>query len=279
MAKKLPEIRKLLGAALQQSKKKKCGVLLSAGVDSHSVLHACLDVGIKPIVISFTRDDRESRDFRSAKDAAQRLGLEFVPVVLKSDVDTLKKYVVHAAKFGVRGKAAFECLYPMFCVARLLKSKGIKLDFLFSGYGADAFFALSKKGCMHYRDRMAEYALESHTRYVKKGSQLDILKRYFKEVAGLNYTSPWCDPSILKAFTSTVFSHDDLNKPKQKWPVRRDFKEEFSKAKIYNHTNYQLGDSGISEMFLQLLEDSDFNSAGFKSTTGVFNAVVKSVQL
>lgn len=278
MEKKLPKIRKLLVEALKPQAKKKCGVLLSAGVDSHSVLHACLDVGIKPVIISFTRDDRESRDFTSAKDAAKRLGLEFVPIYLKSDLDILKKYVVHAAKFGVRGKAAFECLYPMFCVARALKSKGIKLDFLFSGYGADAFFALSKKGCMHYRDKMAEYAIESHTRYVKKGSQLDILKRYFKEVSGLTYTSPWCDPSILKAFTSTVYSHDDLNKPKQKWPVRRDFKDEFAEAKLYNHTNYQLGDSGISEMFLQLLADKEFNADGFKSTTGVFNSVVRMVQ-
>lgn len=275
--KKLPKVRKLLGEALQPHRKKRCGVLLSAGVDSHSVLHACLDVGIRPLVISFTRRDHESRDFKSAREAAQRLGLDFFPVYLKSDTYVLVNYLRHAAKRGVRGKAAFECLYPMMATARKLKRKGIKLDSLFSGYGADAFFALSKKGCMHYRDKMAEYALEAHARYVRRGSQLDILKRYFKEVAGVQYSSPWCAESIRDSFTKHTYSHDDLNKPKQKWPVRRDFDKEFSESKIFNHTNYQLGDSGISAMFLQLL-DHDINSKNYKSTTGIYNDIVRSLE-
>lgn len=272
----LPEVRKTLKATLEseikKSQKNNVAVLMSSGVDSHSILQSCLDAGIKPFIVSFTRQDRESRDFRSARKSAEKLGLTFVPVHLPDDVPTLLKYLKYAVKRGVRGKAAFECCYPMFCAAQVV-SKIPEIKVIMSGYGADAFFALSKKGTMHYKDRMEEYAREAHTRYIQTGSQLDILKRYFGSF-GIKYFAPWCDPAMLKEFTKEKYGYDDLNKPKQKWPVRKQFAKEFAEMDIFNHTNYQLGDSGISDMFMQLIELPEY-AGKVKSPISVYNEYVR----
>jgi asparagine synthetase B (glutamine-hydrolysing) len=89
------------------------GVLLSSGVDSNSVLFACLELGIEVTAYSFTLKGHESRDFKYARETAKVLGVKFVPIYLPTDVEHLKKYMKYAVRHGARSKTDFECFWPM----------------------------------------------------------------------------------------------------------------------------------------------------------------------
>tara|TARA_B100000700_G_scaffold88627_1_gene99996 strand:- start:112822 stop:113640 length:819 start_codon:yes stop_codon:yes gene_type:complete len=263
------QVREHITNTVAKTGDRSCSVLMSSGIDSHSVLFSCLDAGLKPVITSFTLDDRESRDFRAARHAAAYFDLEFRPVVLSTDLTKLKKRVLQMARLGVKGKTAFECLWPMFTAF-----SAIKEDVVFSGYGADAYFALSKRGTMHYKDDVSKYALEAFEKYKEPDSQLNVLKA-FAAKRGITYAPPWLNKHITRQVRERVFTWDELNRPKQKNPVREQYAEYLAGCMVYNHVNYQLGDSGISELFTKLLDDPVWNAAGYKSTTGIFNSVVR----
>src|SRR5690606_34640845 len=87
-------------------------------------------------------------------------------------------------------------------------------------------------------------------------SQTSKLKIYCK-TKGKEWLSPWLTPEMMAQFKGT--SWDDVNKPKQKNPIHLQYPEFLSQCKTYQHTNLQLGDSGISDLFAQLLKDEDWN--------------------
>ena len=64
------QVREHITNTVAKTGDRSCSVLMSSGIDSHSVLFSCLDAGLKPVITSFTLDDRESRDFRAARHAA-----------------------------------------------------------------------------------------------------------------------------------------------------------------------------------------------------------------
>lgn len=262
-------VRKHITKTVSEYKKKTCSVLMSAGIDSHGVLFSCLEAGISPVLTSFTLDDRESRDFKAARHAAEFFGLNFRPIILSTDLDKLKRNILAMAKYGVKGKTSFECLWPMFTAF-----KQIDEQVVFSGYGADAFFALSKRGTMHYKDNVSAYALEAFEKYRQPSSQLNQLKEYAASL-GIEYSPPWISEVMQSQASDNNYTWQEMNKPKQKNPVREQYSEYLEGCMIFNHTNYQLGDSGISELFQKLLLDKAWNKAGYKSTTGIFNAVVR----
>lgn len=66
-------------------------ISLSSGIDSASILFALLECNKKVHVYSFTLEDRESRDFKVAKELANRYNLEFTPIILSTNIEKLKK--------------------------------------------------------------------------------------------------------------------------------------------------------------------------------------------
>ena len=75
-------LKEILESEAKQYKDNSVGVLLSAGVDSQSVLFSLLSVGNKPVVYSFTLDNHESKDYLKAKEVARKFNLKFVPIIL-----------------------------------------------------------------------------------------------------------------------------------------------------------------------------------------------------
>lgn len=242
---------------------KSVAILLSSGVDSQSVLFSLLSMNITPIVYSFTLDTHESTDFKKAKQIANLYDLEFVPILLPTDIDILKSDIKILKSLGAIKKTDFECGWPMLHAYRQIKEEVIA-----SGLGADGHFCISKKGMIHYKDRIDEFrdSLFDNVSY----AQQPIHKLLSVEYNKLLYF-PFLDYEIREYFRGK--SWDEINKPKQKQTIRDTYPVEFEKCKPTLHTNYQKGDSGIDKLFVSLL-NTDWNIGNWKSVVGIYNAIV-----
>ena len=251
-------------------------VFLSSGADSNSLLFAALEAGKQPITLSFHMEGIQSRDFRRAELTAKEFGLPFIEVVLPTDVAILKKEcTLLAKKYGCRSKSDFECVWPMYhafrAVAKYAKRHKVQDPTIFTGHAADIYYVLSKKGNMQYKDRPDDYRNE---RFVDpKLSQRHILPLIAQDL-GIKNEIPWVDKKILKAFLGSSIA--DVNKPRQKEPSRLAFEQHFARTKVYQHTNFQLGDSGIAKHFEILLDDPEWNPEGrYRAVIGVYNELCR----
>jgi hypothetical protein len=75
---------------------------------------------------------------------------------------------------------------------------------------------------------------------------------------------------MRKEFKGT--SWEQINKPREKYAIVNAYKEYFDQVKVHKHSNYQLGDSGISKHFDTLL-NTDLNTDNFKSVQSIFNRI------
>jgi asparagine synthetase B (glutamine-hydrolysing) len=242
---------------------------MSAGVDSHSALFASLEAGAKPVIYSFRMEGVLSRDFKMAQKTAQHFDLPFNEIILPDELDTLIRDVRQLAKFGARSKTDFECFWPMRYMIPRIKEK-----VMFTGHGADSLYCLSRKACQHFKGREDEFRTQAFAN--KRAFQRHLIVKMCKRYDIKYVPSFYCDP-VLKIFQGTTPA--DINKPIQKAVSRFAFAEYFEQVKVYTHTSFQLGDSGISSHFETLL-DSELNPGRrYKSVRGVYNHVLNSMGL
>jgi asparagine synthetase B (glutamine-hydrolysing) len=129
-------------------KSEEASVFLSAGVDSHACLFAALEAGKKVTTYSFTLDDRESTDFKVARRTAEIFGLKFVPVILKTDLKSIKNYLLRLYRYSKEidvhiNKSSVECLYPLFETYDKVLRANSQASIL--GLGGDIFFCTTRK--------------------------------------------------------------------------------------------------------------------------------------
>lgn len=265
---KKPNVRGVLldELAYIKASKQKVAVLLSSGVDSHSVLFACLELKVNVSAYSFTLDTKESRDFKYARATSKVFDVPFKKVALPTDVDTLKRYCLYAVNRGARGKTDFECMWPMITAFRQAAKDGCK--YVLSATAADSHFALSKKANMHYKDKVDLYR---RLVFSKRNTGQKLLLKAEAARFGMEYFTPYDTTRMCSELHG--YTWDELNKPQQKQPIRSSFPEYFQKCKTTIHTNLQLGDSGIANHF-KILLDSDWNRWDYKATKGIYNRLV-----
>lgn len=262
-------VRECLLNAVKPFRKEKHAVLLSSGVDSHSVLFSMLELGMKPVCYSFTLDNHESLDFKVARQTAKTFGLKFVPIYLSTDPEKIKAGLFDVLQtMQPKVGAAMECLYAFKIAIDTIKEKRIA-----AGLGADVYFVLSKMGCVYYKDNADGYRLPKFKADQGPDSQLSKLKAYC-ESQGKVWFSPWQTKEMLREFLLTSWT--EVNKPKQKNPVHAQYPEYMKQVKTYPHTNLHLGDSGIQKSFKILLQDEAWNPGNkFKSMKGVYGRMRK----
>lgn len=249
-------------------------IFLSGGVDSQSVLFSCLDLNKKVTIVSFTIDGYESRDFLCAKNIAKKLNIDFLPVILPIDLNSISTKIIEMAKnFDCKLKTDFECFYPMLfayeAIIQDAKEKGNNNINLTSGLGADTYFLLSKKASIHYKDRPDEYRdlLYFNPNYSQRSKHEELCK-----MLNINHVMPYFRDEIYNLFKGKT--KKEVNYPLEKNDIRENYKNELIDKLHYKHTSFQKGDSGISIMFTKLLT-SEWNINNWKSVTGIYNAVVK----
>ena len=95
-------------------------IATSGGIDSASLVISSMAAGHKkPNIVSFTFDDFESHDFKSARKLAKYYNLKFLPVLLPSDQNEIVETVHYLIKeIKCKKKSAIECMFPLFIFLR-----------------------------------------------------------------------------------------------------------------------------------------------------------------
>lgn len=243
-------------------------VLLSGGVDSTSVLLSLLLAGRTPVAYSFVLEGTVSTDFLLARQVARSLGVEFRSVILPRSVDRLVEDVRLLVRGGLRSKADIECAWPRWHALRAVRE-----GHLATGDGADGYFGVSRRAVVRWSKDPAPMD-PFRDEYLDKPNRAQVgTLRSWAAARSVEVWTPWWARAMRDAYRGT--SWRDVNRPREKEPVRRAFSAEFSKLpKLPKHTNLQLGDSGISAHFEGLLA-TDLNRRGYRSVVGVYNAVAR----
>lgn len=254
---------------------RRLGVFLSSGVDSNAVLSAFLLNGYKPVVVSFCLDGKPSTDFRSAQTTAKLEGLEFVPVFLNTDLDALVDDIRHLIwHFDLERKTEIETFWA--CSTAIKEAHDAGIEVVANGLGAGALFGDGRKGAIHARedgDNPAWLDEERATKFTNpRYAQFAAWEQALGEL-GMSQVNPYREASMREALRG--YSYNSCNKPVQKAPLRDAFPE-MLRYKIKPHTNLQLGDSGIAELFEGLLKHP-INKNGSKSVVGIYNALAKEI--
>lgn len=243
-------------------------ILLSAGVDSQSVLFSCLELNKKVIVVSFTREDHDSRDFLCAKNIAEKLKLEFIPVYLPTNLSVISENLLYLKNtFDCKLKTDYECMFPMVLAYQAIEKHSGGGATIVSGLGADTYYLLSKKASIHYKDRPDVYRdmLYFNPNYSQRCKHEQLSK-----TLGFNHVMPYFRDDVYNLFKGK--SKKEVNFPLEKNDVREQYKDELIPKLHFKHTSFQKGDSGISDLFIPLVE-SDWNIKNWISITGIYNAL------
>lgn len=253
-----------------------CAVLLSNGVDSNSVLASLLSNGRKPFVFSIRVKGTTSTDWLSAKRNADKLDLRFIDVELPKDLDAIFSDVKYAiTQIGLTKKADIECFIPIKYALDKASLMGIK-D-VYSGHCADGHYGLGRKPSIEIRNTDKEKDpqwLENYRlKYFGKPNpaQSKTLIKYFQFKHG-TFHVPYLDSRFFSIFEG--ISHYEMNKPKEKMPIRLAFPEFDDWNVGKKESNLQLGDSGIADNYARLLQ-SEYNLHGNKAVIGIYNAIAR----
>jgi asparagine synthetase B (glutamine-hydrolysing) len=259
-----PDVGKVLRKYAEAIDSREVALLLSGGIDSASIMFSLLEAGKVVTAYSFMLDGLMSRDFSQARINARKFNCEFIPVFLPTSIDQLKHDLLILHSLGARSKTDYECGWPMLYVY-----KTIKEPVRASGLSADTHFCLSKKGILHYKDRIDEFRRSFYTSPTWNQQHIHrrLAQQYNKQLF-----DPYKSKEMQEEFLGTTWVQ--VNKPKQKHPIVSAYPEQFRQIKILPHTNLQLGDSGIAKHFESLLT-TDWNAHKGKSVVGIYNRINK----
>lgn len=254
--------------------KSSVAVFLSSGIDSNAVLAAYLLNDVRPLVVSFCLDHSPSTDFRSAQDTAKREGLDFLPVFLPTDLDSLIEDVKMLIRYGAKGKAEIEAFWGCWHALREV-NKQTATQVVATGLGAGALFGDGRDPAIrgHGPDGDDPSWLDElrAEKFGKENYAQSVLWQKVCEELGLEEVRPYHDPRLQELMKG--HSWISCNGIREKKPLHDAFPET-AKWKIKKHTNLQLGDSGISALFSRLVQHP-INTSGFKSVVGIYNSLVR----
>ena len=247
-------------------------IAASAGISSNALVFSSMAAGHKnPNIISFTFDDFESTDFIYAKRMAKYYNLPFKPVYLPSDQNSIINTVTTLInKYKLKKKARIECSFSFYYLAQTCKS--LSITTLVTGLCDDGHFGLSKKAMIHYKHTQEKFDQFRHDYFSDPDAAGRKSINKICQDQDINLINPYCDPNVFKLFIGK--SWDELNKPKQKYAIRKCYPE-LDKFKLPNHTNLQLGDSKIAQRVGNAVISKYKPNA--KSPVGIYNRIAKGI--
>lgn len=234
--------------------------LVSKGIDSQAVALALLEAGKTVHVYSFALKGNKSSDMVGGMEFAKRHGLTFTPIWLPSDTASIERAVVElVSKYKARSKTEIECSFPMlFAYPRILERV------VASGVASDGHFCLTKSGILHSRGDVDGFRRKY---FANPNAGQRVTRGLIASACGKKLLDPYYDKRIAGLLDGLTW--EQLNKPRQKMPIRAAFPGELYAGPM--QSNLQLGDSGIARAFEQLHEVYP----GHKSVVGIYNEIAR----
>lgn len=239
-------------------------LLLSGGVDSTLLAIAMNELGVDFMALTFFASGYIPTDLKIARKTCKNLGIYHEEISFDTDVESIAKSIPRLHSLGAKTKTEYECFYPMLNVYDTYRGSTFV-----SGLGCDGLFAISKKACIHYKDKPWELStsLVNNPRYCQR-----VLHKAMCDETYSSHVMPYLDKRVYSKVIGKTWN--ELNKPKQKNLIYESAKDYFDEFGYPKHTNYQKGDSRIDSSFHSLV-DSKYNLAGSKSSLGVINQIVE----
>ena len=242
-------------------------VALSGGKDSHTILFALLEMGITPVAYSLHVEDNESTDYKVAKRTCEQLNVEFHEVIFPKHINR-QRLIDLIVKFNRTSKVDVEVYLPLFYMLDVIKE-----DLVLVGITAGVMLPLSKKACIHFKnDPVAlNQWRDKDWEYVTKKDFID-LNNYSHIVV----RDPFYDEDILAWFKQQTWK--SLHTPNQKQVLIDMFPTMFAQVKTTPQTSMQVGDSGIREVYEQLLQDKNLNLGNRSRVNELYKDIWKRAQ-
>lgn len=276
------KIRTIVIDAVEAHKDDPVAIACSGGVDSCSILAACAEVGVEPIVVSYTPNTHESTDFEMARDNAAVLGFEFAPAVIPVDPETLERGARLVIGMGFTKKVQVESLIPMLRITKVAAQAGAK--YLFTGDGAGGLFCLSRWDIFDKNATDGNIDMRQDT----TSDRIDAVRRKMFaddksnsgpvnalcERAGLEGLFPYRERAYLHAMLGSTYR--EVNKPRHKEPIKLAFEDWFGDPIQVRpqQINLHMGDSYFTQYMEELLTQPHLQGR-WTTPAGLYGAMAR----
>ena len=236
-------------------------IALSGGVDSCSLLAACLRKGIDPVVISYTPDTHMSTDYQYARANAEKHGLRWQGIAVDMSPRRLLERARLVVGLGYRSKMQVESLVPMVAIAQEAAFFGCTV--LLTGDQADGYYINGNWISRNYdRARGIPGPERQHVRYDHDSTRIDALRRLYwdqdrgncgavQRIAagfGVRAVMPYRDEKIAALFSGLHWN--EVNLPRLKEPEWLAFEELGTSIVVRDApVNLHRGDSYFADNF------------------------------
>lgn len=238
----------------------------SGGVDSLCILFSLFDMGVKPHLYTYSVFGYPSRDLQYSKAIAKRFNLELTVCQIPSGISTLKKDVVDMLSFGVKGKVNIQCMHGNFYIAQAVKEaqilNGSGIDGLYGTYRTFVFDGSQKNKAIFDKKRVEYY----------NDPYADAIEYLRNSFAHKNITAlfPYHNKEIFDYLLQ--FSWSQINKPKNKTIIIKEYSEYFNIKRLYRPRGSQQIEAGIRELHDTLLT-SDWNTNNRKRVNELYEDI------
>jgi asparagine synthetase B (glutamine-hydrolysing) len=234
----------------ERSKDNEVAVLLSGGVDSISVAFAAQRLGKKVTGYTFHLKDRPSYDSTKAVHVCEVMGWDCVDTEVPLD-NLHQDFFTLLNEIQCVKKTQFECCFPFLYIYPNMKEVEV-----LTGLGADGYYGVSKKACMHYKTPKSKFDEYRDDHYQPHNLGGKIWQTRVAEKFNKKYLTPYVHDNIRDFFYQ--FDWFQVNQPFQKHHVVNAFPEFKKIGKVQKHTNLQLC-AGIDVAFEALFDDPVIN--------------------
>lgn len=261
------KIKAILLDKLSQYRGQKVALGLSSGIDSNAVLLILKELSVRVHAYSFCLDGRSTEDVWVARKNADRLGVDFTPVFLPSNIRSLMDdvaFLIHSV--GLEKKTMIECLWCLLHMSREVKEETIIL-----GLGIDSLFANAKGPKLQFRFNLDRLNAYRQAKIKNVRTQLRILNQ---QGHGKKFVGAYDDDRLVDAFSTVSWDEANRGNPR-KAPLYRMFNlKDEPPISINPPMNFQCGDSGIREHFAKLM-DTEWRPPTGTTVISLYNHVRK----
>ncbi len=240
-------------------------LMLSGGVDSTTVLFACLHLGYKPRCLSFHLDGHNSEDFNSARKLARHFDLELHPVVIPSDLPAVVADIKRVLPMVEHMKRTIvQCMIPWLYICPQMQTKNVVV-----GLSADAYYCNSRAYMKMYAEHGEQYMLQHRYADLDNKAYSEYHIRKIAQSYGKTFNDPYYHKDIESWFKQ--FKLSSLNSPYEKHVTIRAFMDYFSQGNFRRpRQSYQVV-SGIRDLHGRvLMQDRRYNPEGFSDPVALY---------
>ena len=240
-------------------------VLFSGGTDSTCLLLSLLELGFNPPLYTYVVKGFDSADLQRAQVMSDLHNLPLVVCTVPSDVDSLIRDVRQIIADGVQGKVYIQCMHGHYYVAPKVRE-----DVVVNGSGVDgpcgAYRNLAVIG--NWKDqRLFDEARQKHLDNPNDDAMIDQAKCYAQH--GVQVIYPYRMKNIIECLMP--LSWQQINRPKRKWIILRDYWPEIP-ARYFRPRGSQQLVAGTRDLHDKLLR-TPLNRMGRKRVDEIYKDI------